>query len=146
MLGDMSSSSRRLIYVVLALGSFYLALLAFVNLWIALVGYCCDVPERMLRIVFSIAGFIGLNAGWTTIASFPVPERRMQVLLSAGIALGVIGLIGVLILEGVVLPQTLDWAGALAALAILGPLVVAIALLVELWLPNRSVGTRADGA
>lgn len=142
----MSTSSRRLIYVVLALGSFYLAFLAFVNLWFGFIGLCCDVFEPILRISFSVAGIIGLVAGWKAIASFPVPERRKKVILSAGLVLGAVGLVGVLTVEGVALPQTLGWPDALAAFAVLGPLVVATALLAELWLPNRTAGAGVDGA
>jgi len=132
---------RKALYVLFALSSFYLALLAFTNIWFGVVILTVTPVEGLFRVLASILGGIGFVAGWIAIFSLPVLQDQRRRELAFGIILGFLAILLAFLLEGPLPYQT--WEGNSAILlsyALGGPVLVGVCLLIELLKsPNNSL-------
>jgi hypothetical protein len=132
---------RKLMYSILALGSFYLALLAVINLWYGLVVLPISLNEGILRIAASALGLFGFICAWVAIISLPVRSRRNRFVLAIGILGGFCSAIIVFALEGPVASSALSlWRLVAFSYVFGGTALTGVALIVELMLgPNSSI-------
>ena len=144
----MSVEDRRIIYFFLALGSLYLVLLAFTNLWLGFVILAVAPGQGLLRIFASALGFARFLSAWTTILLLPVTSLKSRILLLSGILSGFVALVMVVVLEGgISYPTWNGWTTLFQAYALGGPIIVGFGLVAELLTsPNKSLNSDAGKA
>lgn len=135
----MDRRTRKVIYFVFSGGAVMLGWLAVLNFFFA-VGRQ-DLAELGIRVVGSIGGVFGLISGYYALAKFPIARTIKRVALTVGIAVGCISLIAVLVVDGSFPPIDLQ-QGFMTAIwqiyVFVCPVVIAMALLVEIWRPGSS--------
>ena len=128
------------VYALFALGSFYLGLLAFTNLWFSVVILVVSPIKGLFRIFASLLGCIGFVSAWITIFLLPVFSAQRRRELALGIIAGFLAVLLVFFIEDPLPYQMREWISAiLLPCALGGPVLVGICLLIELLKsPNKT--------
>jgi hypothetical protein len=130
----MNLRARKILYLLLMSGVLVLVVPLLVLLGASLKAVLAGEIESSFFLAISIAGAIGLGSGFYTLIALPVSSLAKRLLLSLGIVLGTMSIIGTLTESGTPAFLQSDLPNLLKGSYIwFGPVLVGIALLIELW-------------
>lgn len=135
----MNLSNRKALYFFFGAGSFLVAFPAFLGLFSGVIAFLSGEFESLDIIIATIAGFIGLYSGVVTWIRLPIANFRQQLTLNIGLIIGCISMVVTLTYLWAWPPVFLSgdiWSVMFGSYIYVLPLLIGIALIIEVWLTS----------